>query len=45
MKRVLVVDDSADDIHFVIDTFLQEYAVLAATDRLKRNNSFFWEYG
>ncbi|RDH82210.1 MAG: response regulator [endosymbiont of Escarpia spicata] len=30
-KRILIVDDSADDIHFVMESFSKEYAVLAAT--------------
>ncbi len=30
-KRILIVDDSADDIHFVMESFSNEYAVLAAT--------------
>lgn len=34
-KRVLVVDDSADDIHFVMATLTREYAVLAATNGKK----------
>jgi len=31
-KRVLIVDDSPDDIHFVMESFSQDYAVLAATN-------------
>ncbi|RLJ19976.1 response regulator [bacterium endosymbiont of Escarpia laminata] len=30
-KRILIVDDSADDIHFVMESFSNDYAVLAAT--------------
>ncbi len=30
-KRILIVDDSADDIHFVMESFSTDYAVLAAT--------------
>jgi len=30
-KRVLIVDDSADDIHVLMENLKQEYAVLAAT--------------
>ncbi len=31
-KLILVVDDSADDIHFLLPTLASEYAVLVATD-------------
>ncbi len=31
IKRVLIVDDSPDDIHFVMESFSQDYAVMAAT--------------
>jgi len=31
-KHVLIVDDSPDDIHFVMESFSQDYAVLAATN-------------
>lgn len=31
IKQILIVDDSVDDIHFVMENMKQEYAVLAAT--------------
>lgn len=31
-KQILIVDDSADDIHILMENLKQEYAVLAATN-------------
>ena len=34
-KRVLIVDDAADDIQFVMENLKEEYAVLVATSGIK----------
>ena len=34
-KQVLIVDDSPDDIHVLMENLKQEYAVLAATSSAK----------
>ena len=35
LKRILIVDDSPDDIHFVMEHFSDDYAVIAATSGKK----------
>ena len=34
-KRILIVDDSADDIHVLMENLKQDYSVLAATSGAK----------